>query len=109
MYKLNILLNSIFFIIFFVHVTIICYQSAYPDVPEIFVYKKKLADMDFPLLFKICLFETEETTRFTNLGYFDVTDYFLGISLYNSSIRGWAGHMENFSTIETVEGKLVNT
>ena len=104
MNKLNIL-YSIFFIISLVHITIICYQSAYPEVPEIVVYKKELSDMEFPLLFKICLFDLEETDKYTALGYMNVDDYFYGKNKYNSSIRGWAGHNENGSTIfMTVDG-----
>ena len=79
MNKFNVLLNFIFFIIFFVHVSIIFYESAYPGVPQIKFYNKKLSEITFPLLFKICLFETEaedREKRFTKFGYEGYYGYF---------------------------------
>ena len=104
---LYMLLNVLCFFVFIIHISFLGYKSLYPDVPEIIVYKKDLSDISFPLLFRICLFETEyKLIRFKRYGYQNATDFFKGKSGYNSSIFGWAGHMENGSTYGSVFGNF---
>ena len=106
---LYMLLNVLFFIFFIIHVSNIGYQSMYPAVPEIVVYKKELSEIEFPLLFRICLFEHQnKTDRFQKYGYNDVVDYFNGVSKFNRSMLGWAGHAENGTTLGSVAGKFGN-
>ena len=104
--SIQLFLNVLFLIIFLVHLSFIGYQSLYPDVPQIVVHKKDLSEVHFPLSIRICLFENDDKgARFQEYGYDDIVDYFLGRSMYNSSIVGWAGHTKNGSTFESVAGK----
>ena len=107
--KLTMLMNVMCFIIFIIHISTICYHSIYPDVPEIVVYKKDLSEIEFPLLFRICLFENENKNhRFHKYGYEGVRSFFSGLSMYNSSIVGWAGHTKNGSSRGSVSGKPIH-
>ena len=103
--RLNILLNAVFSIAFCIHISFISHQIIYPEVPDIVVFKKDLAKVTFPILFRICLFENKnQSARFTQFGYEDISGYFLGQSMFNSSVVGWAGHTINGSTFGQVEG-----
>ena len=105
--KFYMLLNITFFIVFIIHISILGYKSLYPDVPEIIVYKKDLSEIEFPILFRICLFETENKLfRYIRNGYLKAADYFKGQSGWNSSLYGWAGHTEYGSTMGSVYGKF---
>ena len=46
----------------------------------------------FPLVFKICLSPGLNESAIKEAGYWSGIDYFQGISKYNSSLVGWAGH-----------------
>ena len=97
--------NFIFSLIFIVHVILIGYQALYPEIPDIIVYNKDLSDIDFPVVFKICLFEHENKSgRFEKVGYDSLSSFFHGQSKYNQTNVGWAGHTENGSTLGSVEG-----
>ena len=79
----------------------------YPNLPDIRIYKTDLQKIDFPIVFKMCATETQNSTaRYTNVGYEDSFDFFKGVSRYNKSLYGWSGHHENGSTIARVEGKI---
>ena len=66
-----------------------------PTVFNTLVEKKDLTEIDFPIVFKICvkpgfnISALEEAGYRTNLG---PLGYFLGASAYNLSYHGWAGH-----------------
>ena len=78
----------------------------YPNLPDIRIYKTDLQKIDFPIVFKMCATETQNSTaRYTNVGYEDSFDFFKGVSRYNKSLYGWSGHHENGSTIASVKGK----
>ena len=82
----------------------------YPNLPDIRIYKTDLKDIDFPLVFKLCVMEKHNSTaRYTNVGYEDSFDFFKGVSMYNKSLYGWRGHHQNGSTIARVEGKILST
>ena len=54
----------------------------------------------------MCVSEIERTDMFTHLGYDHEIDFYLGKSVFNDSLFGWSGHLQNGSTIGTVEGIL---
>ena len=90
------------------HISLNAHQMLYPNLPDIRIYKTDLKDIDFPLVFKLCVMEKHNSTaRYTNVGYEDSFNFFQGVSKYNKSLYGWSGHYENGSTIASVEGKYL--
>ena len=56
----------------------------------------------------MCVSEIDNSTeRYTNLGYKNDYDFYLGRSVYNKSLFGWNGHLQNGSTVGTVEGEFI--
>jgi hypothetical protein len=49
-------------------------------------------DMDVPVVLKICVAPGFNMTAIKEMGYDNVYRYFEGISKYNKTILGWAGH-----------------
>ena len=98
--------NVIFSIIFFVHFLSISYDTIHPSLPVIEVYKAKLSDIEFPLVFKLCLANIDDPTeRYEAVGYSDVDTFFTGTNKYNETLHGWGGFEENSTeSIASVEG-----
>ena len=68
---------------------------------------KNIRDVDMPLSFLVCLTikHPERLDKsFLKVGYKNVHRIFTGRSMYNDSIIGWFGHMENGSTYNSLEG-----
>ena len=90
------------------HITMNGFFILYPDLPEIKVYKTNLNNIDFPLTFKFCVKEIENSLdRYTSLGYANDYDFFFGRSRFNNSLFGWGGHLANGSSIADVKGRRV--
>ena len=98
------IVNLIFAIVFFKHITIIGYLRAYPDNPSVRVYDKDLKDIEFPLSFKICLRELNRDLRYQQNGYNDIYAFFRGQPSYGRRYFGWPGRDENKSSLGTVTG-----
>ena len=65
------------------------------------VEQKVLEDMEFPLIFMVCLKPGFNHTAIEEAGYdtkYGVLDYFKGKSKFNSSVYGWAGHTQDSGT-----------
>ena len=79
-----------------------------PSKPLTTVEKLILSEIEFPVVFKICVYkDTNEEETFKKIGYQDLEGYFIGQSIFNNSVIGWAGHKENGDAFGTVEGKLL--
>ena len=64
-----------------------------------------LKDIEFPIFIQMCVSEINNSyDRYTNLGYKDHLDFYLGKSAYNETLYGWSGHSKYGSTLGTVEG-----
>ena len=99
--------NFFLAVAFIIHISYIFYFIVYPTLPEIKNYKKQLNEIEFPIAFQLCVEERANSTkRYNQVGYSDAWTFFYGQSKFNSSIYGWAGHMENGSTFESTQGKL---
>ena len=97
-------INVIFIVGCLVHIGLNLYFILYPPLPETKVYQVDLKDIDFPLAFKICVTERDNSTdRYEKLGYKNDYNFFLGRSRFNSSLFGWNGHTENGSILGNVE------
>ena len=65
------------------------------------IRKESLESQDmFPLTAKICVKPGFNDTELYNAGYVSTLHYFLGLSRYNMSIIGWAGHTEDGGTLD---------
>ena len=99
------LINVVFTIMCVSHVSITLYNAVNPNRPEIKVYDKALKDVPFPILFKLCGKEIQNSSRrFKEYGYKNERDFYSGKSKFSKSLVGWNGHTENGSTLETVKG-----
>ena len=78
----------------------------YHAEPSLRTYKENLQDIGFPMTLRLCLEFKEEgnNTILKNLGYANIRDYFKGISMYNQSVIGWAGHTKDGNIIGSVKG-----
>ena len=102
--KYFIYLNICLSIVCFAHIGSILYDDMNAP-PQVKVYDRKLEDIEFPLIFKICLYEIRNSTlRYQKYGYEDFIHYYRGKSMYHNDSIGWFGHMENGSTIASSEG-----
>ena len=81
----------------------ICYM--WPQRTGSNMEEKKLRDIDFPVIFKICVRPGFNSTAFEELGYIRATNwqFFTGRSKYNRSIIGWAGHTNQSGVQGTVQ------
>ena len=62
-----------------------------------------LKDIEFPLAIKICAEPGFNETAIEEAGYKKTSYYFKGISQFNSSLVGWAGHTEHFGVKGSAE------
>ena len=107
--KVVAFIHVFFSVIFLIHISAIGYNILYPEVPEIVVYKRNLNDVHFPMIFRICAFELYDTvSRYQSFGYDTYQDFFRGMSMFNNTLYGWAGHDEEGSIVGNVEGKMLN-
>merc|ERR1711994_458129 len=69
--------------------------------------ERKLDDLDFPVLIKICLNPAFNEDKIKEVGYYSLWSYFTGKGRWRNSngsaVYGWAGHWENGSTISSVK------
>ena len=87
------------------HISYLGYFLLYPELPEIEVSTVKLEDIEFPVVFKICLYDLQNfNERYQKLGYAGIDEFFSGYN--DSDLIGWNGFDENGDPIATVEGKL---
>ena len=110
--KINKIVNLSLVVACALHIGYIVFNILNPEFPQVKQYKKVLKDIEFPILFQICVNEFNLTNatnkKYHEYGYDGLWEYYRGESRYNSTIVGWAGHKKNHSTsIFTVEGKKV--
>ena len=61
--------------------------------------------IEFPLIFKICIKPGFNDTELRKLGYLNGFTYLMGVSRYNHSHFGWAGHTPEGDIVSNVSGK----
>ena len=99
------LINFTLLIICIINSFDVFFRLVNPELPSIREYETNLKDIEFPISFKICLNDMNETyDRYHRLGYEDRKNFFLGRSKYNESHYGWNGHTEDGATIGTTKG-----
>ena len=106
--QVDLVINFMVILICIVHISLTGYHVLFPDLPSMRIQDKTLKDIEFPFFIQMCVSEIDNSTeRYTNLGYKNGYDFYLGRSVYNKSLFGWNGHLENGSTVGTVEGKFI--
>ena len=104
MFKQNFtrLINIVFLIICSIHLIAIFYNNLNAAIPQIILRNKKIMDVNMPLSFIFCLSNTNsefEDKKYQIAGYDSIYRFFSGTSMFNESIVGWHGHMENGSSL----------
>ena len=94
------------FILFVVHSSIVGWQELFPSETFTNVKEKKLDEIEFPAVFKICIYPSANMTELAKVGYKDIWNYFIGRSSLNKNIFGWAGHTPEGTEIASVEGDI---
>ena len=63
--------------------------------------------IEFPLIFKLCIKPGFNDTELRKLGYLNSLTYLMGISRFNQSHFGWAGHTPEGDTVSNVSGNSI--
>ena len=71
------------------------YGQINPDATVPKTTRKGLGEIDFPVVFKICMNPSFNDTELHSVGYDNMYFYFMGKSRFNSSNYGWSGHTED--------------
>ena len=69
------------------------------------IEQRKLQEISFPIIFKICIKPGLDEAELKKSGYDGITNYFRGRSKYNSSLIGWAGHTKDGGIQGSVTGR----
>ena len=107
MKKIEFLLNIILTCICLVHIIVNLHIIINPVSPSVKKYEKQLENIDFPLIFKVCLSNKYDFDNSKAWGYQLKLAFFEGKSRYNNSIYGWSGHSEDGNSLGNVEGKNI--
>ena len=86
------------FICYLVHMYFIFYHQVYPSETFTRMVEKPLYDIQFPLIFKLCVTPALNVSELKSAGYRNIWRYFLGQSDYNTSLYGWGGHTREIYT-----------
>ena len=68
--------------------------------------ERDIDEIDLPLTIKVCVSPGFNDKALQEVGYSDTWAYFLGSSMYNDSVIGWAGHTETSEVFGNVSGVL---
>ena len=104
-----LIINILCILAFLVQISLITYGYLVPDKTHTFSYKQDLHQMEFPVLFKICVVPGFNDSQLKKEGYVGATGYFRGESRFNTSHFGWGGHYENRNKTKPSKGiKIVS-
>ena len=98
------IIATIFLII---HLFYIGLDDFYPRETFSRFEKRKLEEIEFPVIFKICIYPGINNTALKEVGYSEIWDYFTGKSDHNKSFYGWAGHTADGKIFSSVKVKYV--
>ena len=93
-------------IAFSVQMILLTRALMYPEHTVSRIFRKNLTIQEFPVVFKICIKPGFDKEALKETGYENVFSYFWGISQYNKSLLGWAGHTAEGGVFSNVTGKL---
>ena len=90
---------------FIIQIVMLISEQINPTQTLTHLEETKMEDIDFPVVFKICFKNSFYLDQLKAAGYNSVWQYFQGVSRFNRSVFGWAGHTENGSIGEGVKGE----
>ena len=90
---------------FLAHILSIMKEEIIPTQTYTRFEKNCLNNIDFPVILKICIKPSCNEEEIAKFGFKGLWGYFMGQSIFNETIYGWAGHRENGSVFSTVQGK----
>ena len=91
------LINFACLVIFIVQALQLVIQYRNPEFTTTSVEYRRLEDIEFPILFKVCLNPGFSSEKLSQHGYSDLVGYFHGKHSKISSVIGWTGHSANVS------------
>ena len=101
-----IFINACCFVSFIVQMSILVKDQISPSQTVSNTEEKKLDDIEFPVLFKMCIKPSFNLDELQATGYQNIWNYFIGQSMHNGSLFGWAGHTEDGEVFGSVKGIL---
>ena len=97
------LLKIALFVTFCIQTFFIGLNAIFPAETFTRFEQRKLDAIEFPVVFKICIFPAFRMENLEKVGYNNVWQYFIGRSAHNRNIYGWAGHTQQESVYSTVQ------
>ena len=97
-------------IAFIIQMYLIAESYVWPTLTNTESSQVQLSDIDFPVLFKVCVKPGFEYERLVKKGYESLEDYFHGRSRFKNDLFGWNGHWklkQNFESMEGLEDKCL--
>ena len=92
------------FVVFVVQMGFLFYNRIHPSQTVSSTKQTQLADVSFPVVFKICIKPAYNMKQLNEAGYNSGWDYFLGCSKHNGFLMGWAGHTQDGEVVSNVSG-----
>ena len=92
------------FLAFLAQISILIFGMMNPKTTLTGTQKVGFEEIDFPLVFKVCIkpgFNDRELRKF---GYRNSFMYLLGMSMFNKSTFGWAGHTPEGDVVSNISG-----
>ena len=99
-------MHAVCLIAFIVQMCILANNQISPQETVSHLEEKNLGEIDFPVLFKICIKPSFDMKELYEVGYSSIWSYFMGQSRHNKSVFGWGGHTEDGKIIGSVQGRL---
>ena len=100
------LIRCVCLLAFLVQTTTLIAGMVSPKDTVIKTQKIDLAEIDFPLIFKVCVKPGFNETQLKILGYRNSHDYLVGTSKYNKTVFGWAGHTPDGNIVSNISGNM---
>ena len=102
---LKLLIKLAGFLCYLVHMYFIFYNQVFPSETFTRLEEKQLDDIEFPVIFKLCVNPALNMTELKSAGYENIWKYFVGQSAYNTSLYGWGGHSSLGTPKQSVRGQ----
>ena len=94
--SLTVIIHTIFTIAFLTHITIVVVSEFNPELPDVETTQVDIRNITFPFSFRLCLHKLVDTNeKYRISGYKNYYAFYKGRSLFNKSLYGFSGHLED--------------